>query len=107
MEETVFHETADIMLEALVDGVEMADEQGEIEVDYIEGVVSIILVDGEEYVINKHEPTKQIWVSSPFSGSHKFSYDEAENEWLPDDGRSFRDFLSIEFSKNSNLNLEF
>ena len=107
MDDSIFHEKAEITLQNLVDAVEIADEEGEIEVDYIEGVVNITLPDGSEYVINKHEPTNQIWVSSPFSGSSKFSYDDSEDEWLPDNGRSLRDFISIEFSKNTDFDVEF
>jgi len=107
MDESVFHETADIILEDLVDGIEMADEEGEVEVDYIDGVVSIILPDGSEYIINKHEPSRQIWLSSPFSGSNKFSYNEDEDDWMPEEGRNFKDFISIEFSTHCNINLDY
>lgn len=107
MDESIFHEKAEIVLQSLVDSVEIADEDGEIDIDYIDGVVNIMLPDGQEYVINTHEPTQQIWVSSPFSGSTKFSYDEDEDEWLPEEGRNFRDFISIEFAKFCNIDVEF
>lgn len=107
LDQTAFQEKAEITLQALVDAVEIADEEGEIDIDFIEGVVNIILPDNQEYVINLHTPSRQIWVSSPFSGSTKFSYDPDEGEWLPEIGRNLRDFLSIEFSKSCNLDVEF
>jgi frataxin len=107
MEDSTFHEMADILLEGLMEAIETADENGTIDVEYISGVLTIKLPDGNEYVINKHEPTKQIWVSSPFSGAAKFSYNEDEDEWMPKSGRHFRDFISIEFDKNLNLDVEF
>ncbi len=107
MDDTIFQEKAEIFLQSMVDAIEMADENEEMEVDFIEGVASITLSDGQEYIINTHTPSKQIWVSSPFSGASKFSYDEDEDEWMPDNGRSLRDFISIEFSQHLDLDVEF
>ena len=107
MDESIFQEKADMILQNLVDAVEIADEQGELDIDYVENVVTIVLPDDNEYVINKHEPTRQIWVSSPFSGAGKYSYDESEDEWMPENGRNLRDSISVEFAKNLNMNVEF
>lgn len=107
MDETSFHEVADILLENLIEAIETADEKGVIDAEYISGVLTIKLPDGGEYVINKHEPSQQIWVSSPYSGAAKFSYNEDEDEWLPKNGRNFRDFISIEFDKNLDIDVEF
>jgi frataxin len=107
MDDSIFQEKAEIILQSMVDAIEMADEEGEIDIDFIDGVANIILPDEQEYVINIHSPSQQIWVSSPFSGASKFSYDEDEDEWMPENGRNFRDFISIEFSHNLNLDVEF
>lgn len=107
MDDSIFYEKADIIIQSMVDAIEMADEDGEIDIDAIDGIINITLVDGQEYVVNIHEPSQKIWVSSPFSGSSKFSYDEDEDEWMPKEGRNFRDFISIEFAKYCNLDVEF
>lgn len=108
MDESTFQELSDILLQSLCDAVEICDEEQSLEIDYIEDVVTITTPDGD-YVINKHEPTKQIWISSPYSGSNKFAFDEDEDEWMPVNrsGRNLRDFLSVEFSNYLNLDLEF
>lgn len=107
LDDAVFHEKADMILEALQEAVEGADESGEIDVEYVEGILTIKLADGNEYVLNKHEPSRQIWASSPFSGAAKFNYEEDEDEWLSKGGHSLREFMFNEFDKNVGLDVEF
>lgn len=98
MESLKFHKIADELLQNLADTIESAND--EVEVDYLQGILNIILPDNKEYVINKHEPTKQIWLSSPYSGAHKFSYDETGNIWIGYKGEEL-----IELLKNECKNL--
>ena len=42
------------------------------DVDLLDGILTVTLPQGQQYVINKHGVTRQIWVSSPFTGAHHF-----------------------------------
>ena len=47
----------------------------EFDVDF-EGENLIIEIDSSTFVLSIHNPTQQIWVSSPLSGAHHFEYKE-------------------------------
>ncbi|MCP4923284.1 MAG: iron donor protein CyaY [bacterium] len=68
------------------------------EVDYQDGVLTITLESEEEYVINRHLPQHQIWLSSPVSGTHYFSYEEDSGRWKApkEEGLYLRPFLMEE-----------
>ncbi len=51
----------------------------EVEVDELPEGISILTQQGE-YLLHYHKTTDQIWVSSPLSGAHHFSYQQ--NYWL-------------------------
>ena len=44
----------------------------------------VLTVEGEAgtWVINKHGPTRQIWLSSPVCGARHYAYDAASGTWL-------------------------
>jgi frataxin len=50
-------------------------------VEYSDGVLNVIFVDGKQFVVNKQTPNKQIWLSSPLSGPQRFEIDENE-KWI-------------------------
>ncbi len=91
---TKFHKIADEFLQDLADDIEK--RSADIEVDYFQGVLTITLPDDKQYVINKHEPTRQIWFSSPISGAHKFGFDETNNFWAKPEGLKLLDLLNSE-----------
>jgi frataxin len=69
-----FSQLADDTLAGLMESIE--DILGDrADMDLQEGVLTIDLDEGGQYVINKHVPNRQIWLSSPFSGAAHFSYD--------------------------------
>lgn len=63
------------------------------DVDYEGGILNITLDAGGTYVINKHAPTRQVWLSSPRSGAWHFTLDEASGAWL--DTRQGKEFLPL------------
>lgn len=63
------------------------------EVDYEGGILNVTLDAGGTYVINKHAPTQQIWLSSPRSGAWHFALDSASGAWR--DTRQGKDFLIL------------
>lgn len=72
-DESAFHAVADRTLASLLETVE--DTLGdELDVDLQGGILTIELADGGQYVINKHAPNRQIWLSSPASGASHFTH---------------------------------
>ena len=54
-----------------------------LDVDIIENNLNIELEDGKTFIISIHEPSSQIWLSSPYSGAHHFElYSKEEIVWL-------------------------
>jgi frataxin len=67
LSESAFQSLADGLLAALEEGVGAdAELQG-----------GILTIEGEDgtWIVNKHAPTRQIWLSSPQSGARHFAWD--------------------------------
>ena len=101
-----FHEHADALFEQLEEAIELADEEGVVDVESSEGVIALELTDRAQFVINKHEASRQIWVSSPKSGATHYSYDEDEDCWVTEDGVSLTDTLAEELHQLAKLEIE-
>jgi frataxin len=85
MDESAYHKLANTVLEAMADALESADANGDLEVDLEGSVLTVELASGKQYLISKHAPSRQIWVSSPISGGLHFAYDAEKKSWhLPD-----------------------
>lgn len=106
MDESNFHELADTVLEQLAEAIEMADSEGTLEADLLEGVLTVALPDGNEIVINKHSPSTRIWMSSPASGASYFSYDEDQDVWCLPDGTPLEEVLSHDLNKLAGIELK-
>jgi len=105
MSTDIFHQHADKLLLSLMEALEDFDT---IEVDLIDGILTIGLEYGREIVINKHEPTEQIWLSSPLSGASHFAYTQDDDEWNNTrGGESFTKKMSDELVKLVNINITF
>lgn len=80
LDETAFEKLAIATLNRLADAIEdrLADH---VEVEFQGGILTVELEDGGQYVINKHGPNRQIWLSSPKSGAWHFAWDEAGQAW--------------------------
>lgn len=98
MNDTDFHCLADGVLSSIEADLEEADQEGSIDVEAMSGVLTLSLTDGKQYVISKHTPTRQVWVSSPFSGAHHFSYDAGSNLWKLESGKELRELLDGELT---------
>ena len=81
MEESFYHDIANAQLQKLLEFAEKLEESSELEAELDSGVLTITLPNKRQYVINKHTPSRQIWVSSPKTGASYFEY--KENKWLP------------------------
>jgi frataxin len=87
MSDSAYETLADSLLatleEALGDHVD-AELQG-----------GILTVEGDDgtWIVNKHAPTKQIWLSSPKSGARHYAFDAEAGQWR--DTRGGGDLLAV------------
>lgn len=87
MTHSAFETLADSLLatleEALGDHVD-AELQG-----------GILTVEGDAgtWIVNKHAPTQQVWLSSPKSGARHYAYDAGIGQWQ--DTRGGGDLLTV------------
>ncbi len=59
------------------------DYNSDLEIDFVENNITIETEKEKVFVISIHEPTSQIWLSSPISGAHHFSYDgNKKKNWV-------------------------
>ncbi|MBS0537217.1 MAG: iron donor protein CyaY [Proteobacteria bacterium] len=81
MSDSSFESLADSLLEALEEGLgEVADAE-------LQG--SVLTVEGDDgtWIINKHAPTRQIWLSSPKSGARHYTFEEGTGLWRDTRGK--------------------
>jgi frataxin len=87
MSDSSFESLADSLLEALEEGLgTVADAE-------LQGGVLTVEGDGGTWVINKHAPTRQIWLSSPKSGARHYAFDHGSGLWR--DTRGPGDLMTI------------
>jgi len=96
MEETEFNRIAEATFEAMMGSLEPLDDSGALEVEFNHNILSITLHSGQQFILNKHTPTRQLWLSSPRSGGLHFSFDPATQTWIVPDGRILGEVLSSE-----------
>jgi iron donor protein CyaY len=98
---------AEKTLRAFADILDKFDESGDLEIDYQDGIITITLNSGKQFIVNRHAPSQQIWLSSPISGGLHFSYDDIEKKWKLADGRTLDDILSNELKKLAGIEVVF
>ncbi len=103
MEENEYHQKADPKMHELLEFCEELEEQYDVEAELEEGVLNLKMPDGRQYVINKHTPSRQIWVSSPYSGAGYFEWNGAN--WAPKraaaaQGKDLSSFIKEEVKKH-------
>lgn len=75
MNDSAFESLADSLLEALEEGLgDHADAERQ-------GAVLTIEDEGGTWIVNKHAPTRQIWLSSPKSGARHFAFEAESGLW--------------------------
>lgn len=100
MDATRYTQLATQTLEALFEAIEEADAAGDFDTEYHDGVLTVILPSGQTFVINRHEPTRQVWVSSPVSGAHYFRFDDATARWR-ENGVALEDLILGELRRHA------
>lgn len=84
MDEAMFHEIADDLLEGLeTELVELERRLSSTDFDVVnaQGVLTLSLGEMGTWVINKQTPNRQVWWSSPISGPKRFHYVDSLGKW--------------------------
>lgn len=76
MDEHAFEGLASATLARLAERIEDAIGD-DADVELRAGILTIELPDGAQFVVNKHGPNRQIWLSSPVSGASHYGWDGA------------------------------
>lgn len=79
MNEAEFTKEYRRIINQIAEDIEMADPDGDIEIDLNADLLSFTNKSGI-YVINKQSSVSEIWLSSPLSGPHHFS--NKGDKWL-------------------------
>ncbi len=104
MDETEFETAADATLGKLMDVLdEMIGDAADVESQG--GVLTITFDDGRQYVINKHAPNRQLWMSSPKSGASHFDLD-GEVWWSTRGGDALHQMLATELSELTEIEID-
>jgi len=104
--ETEFHRLANNTLQTLSDALEKADETSLLTLEMENSIITIELQDGRQFIISKHTPSRQLWLSSPVSGGLHFSCN-AEGQWILADGRTLGGVLSKELQTIADIQVTF
>jgi iron donor protein CyaY len=83
MLEKDFYQLCEDSLVKLSQQIEGLDANSKLDVDYSDGILTIILEENAKtYIINRHSASQKIWYSSPFSGASYFSYNSEIKAWM-------------------------
>jgi len=70
-----FSARADATIERMADSLD--ESLGDrIDVDLQGGILTLTLPGRAQYLINKHAPNRELWLSSPVSGGWHFAWDD-------------------------------
>jgi len=86
MTDSAFESLADSLLETLEEGL-----GAHVDAELQGGVLTVEGDDGT-WVVNKHAPTRQIWLSSPKSGARHYAFEAGSGLWR--DTRGGADLLA-------------
>jgi iron donor protein CyaY len=79
--------------------VEEADKNSQLDVEYSDGILNIIIETTKQtYVINRHGASQKIWYSSPITGANYFSFEENSQKWLDSKSNELEQKLFSELS---------
>jgi CyaY protein len=87
MSESEFYQHIDATLEAIEEAIE--ESGAEIEYENAGGVLTLVLENGTQLILNRQTPVRQLWLATRRDGLH-FDWDEASGRWRRDtDGSDF------------------
>ncbi len=87
MSDSAFETLADSLLATLEDALgDHVDAE-------LQGGILTVEADAGTWIVNKHAPTKQIWLSSPTSGAKHYAFDAGSGQWQ--DTRGGEELLAV------------
>jgi len=105
MDEREFETLAEQTLRGFMARIEDALD---VDVDLRGGILTIEFDDGRQYVLNKHGPNKQLWLSSPLSGASHYAHDATTGGWRSTrGGPPLADLLAAELAQLSGAEITF
>jgi iron donor protein CyaY len=99
MLEKDFYQLCENELSRLFDELEKLDVNSDFDIDYADGILKIVLVDGKTYVINRNSGNQKIWYSSPVSGADYFAFNAEKKAWENDENQELSAKLFDEIKK--------
>jgi frataxin len=96
-QESDFSKCAETFLEMLFEQLEEQDNEGILDIDLQDGILMIETL-AQEFVVSRHSPSQQVWLSSPLSGGLHFSPSDNGRDWKLPDGRRLSVVLGEELS---------
>ena len=105
MQEKEFQQLATKTLDNLADALDTLDADGDLDLEYHGGIITITLASGKQFIINKHTPSQQIWLSSPISGGFHFLYEASSEKWQLENGKTLNDILSDELKTLADIKI--
>ena len=86
-------------LESILGQLEAESACDDLDMDIVDGVLTVVFEDGGQVIINRQEPVQQIWVASPLGPAH-FGFDAGRAAWIDDKtGATLMDTLSQAFTR--------
>lgn len=82
MDSGEFNQKVDDTLSAIEDALDVCD--ADLDWDFAGGILTIECGNGSQVIINRQEPTRQIWLAARAGGFH-FDYHADENCWKQDE----------------------
>ncbi len=70
-------------LESILEQLEAEAACDDLDMDIVDGVLTVGFEDGGQIIINRQEPVQQIWVASPLGPAH-FNFDNERSAWVDD-----------------------
>ena len=106
IDEQTFERVADETLRRTAAAIEDAGDA--LEVDLVGGVLSVETADGATFLLNKHAPMRQLWLSSPISGATHYDYAAAAGRWVSTrGGDALYDVLSRDLAQAARVSVSF
>ena len=95
-----FYSLCENFLQNLAEKIEFQDVNSNLEVEYQDGILEIIITNNKKtIIINRNAGNQKIWYSSPFLGADYFSFDEFSQNWLNAQGEELSKKLFKELNQ--------
>lgn len=103
MLERSFIVLASQVISQIADSIISQDLDGIIDVNFIDEMILYITISTKQFVITGHTFARQIWLVSPISGPHHFSY--IDNKWLNRDKQDIWTLIQTEINQLTGFNI--